>query len=92
MMMENQLFEQPVKRSILEKITDYGNKFSYQLQQLISNFRRQPSERPPQADLRSLPEKVQQKRIAERQQTFQSAGGTDSSLVSYGVNKARPKE
>ncbi len=90
--MDQPSVEQPVKQNFFNKITNYGSQFSYQLQLLIYNFRHQSTERPPQADLRSLPEKVQQKRIAERQQTFQSSGGNDSSIVEYGLNKARPKD
>jgi hypothetical protein len=78
----------PLRQRILDKISPKIAKLKEAWQHLYgSQFRTNPL-----TATWSLAQKIRQKRILERQLTFQRAGGNDASIVSYGMNKARSKD
>ena len=80
----------PKSRTVLDKIRSYSQKagqLGHRARKAVFGFR---SRSTMSIDRWSLPVKLLQRhRILERQRTFQQAGGIDSSVARYALEKAR---
>ena len=87
--------DQDVTRgALVDKVTSFTrNKLSNMgqgmWQLLYSSRQRVATDQPERVGLWSLADKVAQKRIIERQQTYRRGGGAEASIIDYGLNKAR---
>ncbi|MDM8529119.1 hypothetical protein QUF58_13045 [Anaerolineales bacterium HSG24] len=98
-MKHRQFFSKPLQHPTLSKIAQYGERKFAKLQAAWhriygsqSRSEQQPSSSQPQTNTNSFMQKIQKKRIAQRQSAFQQSGGEESSFVSYGLDKARKQD
>ncbi|MDM8520858.1 hypothetical protein QUF64_12485 [Anaerolineales bacterium HSG6] len=98
-MKHRRFFSKPLQHPTLSKLAHYGEQKFAKLQAAWhriygsqSRTKQHSSSSPSQTDTNSFRQKIQKKRISQRQSAFQQSGGHESSLVSYGLDKARNQD
>ncbi len=96
-MKRRRFFSKPLRHPVLSKLAHYGEQKFAKLQAAwhrIYGSRSRPEQQSSssQTNTGSFIQKIQKKRITQRQSAFQKSGGDESSLVSYGLDKARKQD
>jgi len=93
--MKHRFFSKPLRHPMLSKLAHYGKQKFAKLQtawhRIYGSQSRSEQQSSP-INATSFMQKIQKKRITQRQSAFQQSGGDESSFVSYGLDKARKQD